>query len=119
MEVSGKCDVYSFGVVTLEVIMGRHPGDLISSFLSTSFASSSYDVLLEDVLDLRLVLPTGQVAEKVVLVAKIALACLHTSPHSRPTMQQVYQKLSTWKSPFTKPLGMITLRELVGLENLM
>ena len=119
MEVSEKCDVYSFGVVTLEVIMGRHPGDLISSFLSTSFASSSYDVLLEDVLDQRLALPTEQVAEKVVLVAKIALACLHISPHSRPTMQQVYQKLSTWKSPFTKPLGMITLRELIGLENLM
>uniref|UniRef100_A0A7N2M8P6 non-specific serine/threonine protein kinase n=2 Tax=Quercus lobata TaxID=97700 RepID=A0A7N2M8P6_QUELO len=119
MEVSEKCDVYSFGVVTLEVIMGRHPGDLISSFLSTSFASSSYDVLLEDVLDQRLALPTGQVMEKVVLVAKIALACLHTNPHSRPTMQQVYQKLSTWKSPFTKPLGMITLRELVGLENLI
>uniref|UniRef100_A0A7N2MPG9 non-specific serine/threonine protein kinase n=1 Tax=Quercus lobata TaxID=97700 RepID=A0A7N2MPG9_QUELO len=77
-------------VVTLEVIMGRHPGDLISSFLSTSFASSSYDVLLEDVLDQRLALPTRQAVEKVVLVAKIALACLHTNPHSCPTMQQVY-----------------------------
>ena len=119
MEVSEKCDVYSFGVVTLEVIMGRHPGDLISSFLSTSFASSSYDVLLEDVLDQRLALLAGQAAKKVVLVAKIELACLHTSPYSRSTMQQVYQKLSTWKSPFTKPLGMITLRELVGLENLI
>ena len=119
MEVSEKCDVYSFGVVTLEVIMGRHPGDLISSFLSTSFASSSYDVLLEDVLDQRLAHPTNRVAEKVVLVAKIALTCLHTSPQSRPTMQQVYQKLSTWKSSFAKPLGMITLRELVGLENLI
>ncbi|KAF3455688.1 hypothetical protein FNV43_RR00330 [Rhamnella rubrinervis] len=31
MEVNEKCDVYSFGVVTLEVIMGSHPGDLISS----------------------------------------------------------------------------------------
>ena len=51
MEVSEKCNVYSFGIVTLEVIMGRHPGDLISSFLSTSFASPCYDVLLEDVLD--------------------------------------------------------------------
>ena len=65
-----------------------------------------------------LALPAGQAAKKVVLVAKIALECLHTNPHSRPTMQQVYQKLSTWKSPFTKPLCMITLRELVGLENL-
>ncbi|KAF3455562.1 hypothetical protein FNV43_RR00194 [Rhamnella rubrinervis] len=31
MEVNEKCDVYSFGIVTLEVIMGSHPGDLISS----------------------------------------------------------------------------------------
>ena len=114
MEVSEKCDVYSFGVVTLEVIMGRHPGDLISSFLS----SSSHDVLLEDVLDQRLVLPTRKVAEKVVLVAKIALACLHNSPQSRPTMQHVHQKLSNWKSPLTKPLGMITLRELIDLSTI-
>ena len=92
MAVSEKCDVYSFGVVTLEVVMGRHPGDLISSFLSPSFASLSYDVLLEDILDQRLAHPTNQVEGKVILVLKIALACLHTNPQSRPTMQQVSQK---------------------------
>ncbi|XP_030957672.1 MDIS1-interacting receptor like kinase 2-like [Quercus lobata] len=118
MEVSEKCDVYSFGVVALEVIIGRHPGDLISSFLSSSFSLSSHDVLLEDILDQRLAHPTNRVADKVVLLAKIALACLHTSPQSRPTMQQVYQKLLNWKSPFTKPLRMITLRELIDLGNL-
>ncbi|BBH03275.1 Leucine-rich repeat receptor-like protein kinase family protein [Prunus dulcis] len=32
MEVNENCDVYSFGVVTLEIIMGKHPGDLFSSF---------------------------------------------------------------------------------------
>ncbi|KDP33359.1 hypothetical protein JCGZ_12908 [Jatropha curcas] len=36
MEANEKCDVYSFGVVTLEVIMGRHPGDLISSISASS-----------------------------------------------------------------------------------
>ncbi|XP_030958656.1 MDIS1-interacting receptor like kinase 2-like [Quercus lobata] len=87
MEVSEKCDVYSFGVVVLEVITGRHPGDLISSFLSSSFSLSSHDVLLEDILDQRLAHPTNRVAEKVVLVAKIAIACLQASPQSRPTMQ--------------------------------
>uniref|UniRef100_A0A7N2L5R9 non-specific serine/threonine protein kinase n=1 Tax=Quercus lobata TaxID=97700 RepID=A0A7N2L5R9_QUELO len=65
MEVSEKCDVYSFGVVVLEVITGRHPGDLISSFLSSSFSLSSHDVLLEDILDQRLAHPTNRVAEKV------------------------------------------------------
>ena len=118
MEVSEKCDFYSFGVVALEAIIGRHPSDLISSFLSSSFSSSSHDVLLEDILDQRLAHPTKRVAEKVVLVAKIALTCLHASPQSRPTMQQVYQKLLNWKSPFTKPLRMITLRELIDLGNL-
>ena len=119
MEVSEKCDVYSFGVVALEAIIGRHPGDLISSFLSSSFSLSSHDVLLEDILDQRSTHPTNRVADKVVLVAKIALSCLHPSPQSRRSMQQVYQKLLNWKSPFTKPLRMITLRELVGLENLI
>ena len=118
MEVSEKSDVYSFGVVALEVIIGRHPGDLISSFLSSSVSLSSHDVLLEDVLDQRLAHPTNRVAEKVVLVAKLALTCLHTRPQSRPTMQQVYQKLLNWKSPSTKPLRMITLRELIDLGNL-
>ncbi|KAK7848970.1 putative leucine-rich repeat receptor-like protein kinase [Quercus suber] len=118
MKVSEKCDVYSFGVVTLEVLIGRHPGDLISSLLLSSFASSAHDVLLEDVLDERLAHRTNQELEKVVLVAKIALTCLHTSPQSRPTMQQVYQKLSNWKSPFTKPLCTITLRDLIDLGNL-
>nr|GMC82454.1 MDIS1-interacting receptor like kinase 2-like [Ipomoea batatas] len=31
MEVTEKCDVYSFGILALEVIMGKHPGDLIMS----------------------------------------------------------------------------------------
>ena len=118
MKVSEKCDVYSFGVVTLEVIMGKHPSDLISSFLSSPFASLSHDVLLKDVLDQRLAHPTNRVAEKVVLLAKIALACLNTIPKSRLTIEQVYHKLSNWKFPLPKPLHMITLRELVDLSNM-
>ncbi|CAL5417631.1 unnamed protein product [Camellia sinensis] len=31
MEMNERCDVYGFGVLTLELIMGKHPGDLISS----------------------------------------------------------------------------------------
>ncbi|CAL8997338.1 unnamed protein product [Prunus brigantina] len=41
MKVTEKCDVYSFGVVTLEIIMGRHPGDVFSSLSSGASWSSS------------------------------------------------------------------------------
>ncbi|XP_050271533.1 MDIS1-interacting receptor like kinase 2-like [Quercus robur] len=30
MVVTEKCDVYSFGVVALEILMGRHPGELMT-----------------------------------------------------------------------------------------
>ncbi|CAL5387461.1 unnamed protein product [Camellia sinensis] len=36
MVVTEKCDAYSFGVVALETIMGRHPGELLSSLESPS-----------------------------------------------------------------------------------
>ena len=89
MEVNEKCDVYSFGVLALEVIMGRHPGDLIL-FLSSSLTATStaHDIQLKDILDQRLKYPRNQVTFKVVLIAKLALACLATNPKSRPTMQE-------------------------------
>ncbi|KAH9740026.1 MDIS1-interacting receptor like kinase 2 [Citrus sinensis] len=55
MEVTEKCDVYSFGVVALEVLMGRHPGDLLS--LSSS---PDQNIKLIDVLDPRLPPPVDQ-----------------------------------------------------------
>ncbi|KAG5560019.1 hypothetical protein RHGRI_003336 [Rhododendron griersonianum] len=54
MEVNEKLDVYSFGVLTLEVVMGRHPGDIISSLSSSTFDSSppsSYGIFVKNVLD--------------------------------------------------------------------
>ncbi|THG13504.1 hypothetical protein TEA_004604 [Camellia sinensis var. sinensis] len=99
MEVNERCDVYSFGVLTLEVIMGKHPGDLTSSLSSSSSSYSSststaHGILLKDVLDQRLPAPENQVAEQVVVVAKLAFACLQANPLSRPTMRQVAMKLS-------------------------
>ncbi|KAF3457402.1 hypothetical protein FNV43_RR02059 [Rhamnella rubrinervis] len=97
MEVNEKCDVYSFGVVTLEVIMGKHPRDLISSLSLPSSSSSPavhHQLLLRNVLDQRLSLPRNQVANQVVFIANIAIACLQASPQSRPTMKQVSYKLA-------------------------
>ncbi|KAI8002589.1 MDIS1-interacting receptor like kinase 2 [Camellia lanceoleosa] len=120
MEVNERCDVYSFGVLTLEVIMGKHPGDLISSLSSSSSSSSSSTstadgILLKDVLDQRLPAPENQVAEQVVVVAKLAFACLQANPLSRPTMRQVAMKLSDdRRSHLQNEFHMITLGQLIS-----
>ena len=116
MEVNEKCDVYSFGVVTLEVIMGKHPGDLISllwSSLSSSATSTAHGILLKDVLDQRLEPPRNKVARIVVFVAKHAFACLETNPQSRPTMQQISRELSIERSPLSEVFDEITLGHLL------
>uniref|UniRef100_F6HK87 non-specific serine/threonine protein kinase n=1 Tax=Vitis vinifera TaxID=29760 RepID=F6HK87_VITVI len=93
MKVDNKTDVYSFGVVTLEVIMGRHPGELISWLSSSASSSSSIStvdyILLNDVMDQHPSPPVNQVAEEVALAVKLTFACLHVKPQSRPTMQQI------------------------------
>ncbi|KAK1383666.1 Protein kinase domain-containing protein [Heracleum sosnowskyi] len=57
MVVTEKCDVYSFGVVALEIMMGSHPGDFISSFTT---CKSTQTRSLNDILDRRLPRPTRE-----------------------------------------------------------
>ncbi|XP_021834833.1 MDIS1-interacting receptor like kinase 2-like [Prunus avium] len=126
MEVNENCDVYSFGVVTLEIIMGKHPGDLFSSFSSVSSSSSSssssalpaHQIPIVDVLDQRISPPTHQLASEVVSLVKIAFSCLNSSPKSRPTMKQVSHFLSTKMLHFSKPVHMMTCGELLALDPL-
>ncbi|WCJ27654.1 Leucine-rich repeat receptor-like protein kinase family protein [Euphorbia peplus] len=122
---SEKCDVYSFGVVAMEVLIGSHPGDLSLSVFSISEAASTstststtYQMLLEDILDQRLALPIDDVAEDVVLIARLALACLNTNPQFRPSMQQVSQKLSRRRGAPPKPLSSITIEDLFDWNTL-
>ena len=116
-QVNNKTDVYSFGVVALEVVIGRHPGDLILSLISSSGSASSSvtavaDSLLKDVIDQRISPPTDQISEEVVSAVKLAFACQHVNPQCRPTMRQVSQALSIKKPALQKPFPIITLREL-------
>ncbi|XP_043708694.1 MDIS1-interacting receptor like kinase 2-like [Telopea speciosissima] len=97
MKVTRKCDVYSFGVLTLEVLMGRHPSEFISTLLSSYsiMPSTEQMILLRTVLDKRLSPPTIDMVEELLAVMKLAISCLATSPQSRPDMHYVCEKLSS------------------------
>ncbi|KAL2461967.1 putative LRR receptor-like serine/threonine-protein kinase [Abeliophyllum distichum] len=108
MEFNEKCDVYSFRVLALEVIMGKHPGDLILSNFTTSTSfepstsasqimSTVHDIFMKDMLDQRLSIPTGHEAEQVVAIAKLALACIHPTPQLRPSIEQTSGSMSSWQ----------------------
>ncbi|CAH1413897.1 unnamed protein product [Lactuca virosa] len=89
MVANEKCDVYSFGVVALEVVMGKHPGELI-----TSLPTLSADHLVpENVEDSRIPPPSSQVEKQVRSVLSLTRACLNSNPLERPTMQQVSNRL--------------------------
>ncbi|XP_056167377.1 MDIS1-interacting receptor like kinase 2-like [Syzygium oleosum] len=119
MEVKEKCDVYSFGVVTLEVIMGRHPGDLLSSLAFSSSSSSSNSTAsrwpLKQVLDQRIPHPEHDVLGRVAFIVKMAFSCLSAKPEYLPSMQQVSQAISVRSSIMISASEDIKLEELVNL----
>ncbi|KAL5834490.1 hypothetical protein ACOSQ4_013987 [Xanthoceras sorbifolium] len=86
MKVTEKCDVYSFGVLALEVIKGKHPGDLIPS-LSSPLTRDN--MLVKDVLDQRIPIPPPEFQDVVLKFLNNAIACLHANPQSRPTMNMI------------------------------
>lgn len=108
MVVSEKCDVYSFGVVVLEIMMGRHPGDLLSTFTTLK---STQNRMINGILDKRLLHPTTQQETEIILVLTQAFACLQSKPEFRPSMSSLsYEFLNTPKifgasSIYTTPIG--------------
>ncbi|KAK4344730.1 hypothetical protein RND71_034906 [Anisodus tanguticus] len=44
MRVTEKCDVYSFGVVAMEAMMGRHPGELLTSLSAATTLCMNYEL---------------------------------------------------------------------------
>ncbi|GAB4838453.1 hypothetical protein Ancab_027987 [Ancistrocladus abbreviatus] len=136
MKVTEKCDVYSFGVLALEVIIGSHPGHLISSF-SVSSSSSTHSssslpsipsssciapppnpnhLLLQDMLDNRPPAPTPEMVDEVAAIIKLALTCILSIPQLRPSMQNVSQLLAAKKLAAPKPLKKATLAQLQEFE---
>ncbi|KAK3036658.1 hypothetical protein RJ639_030227 [Escallonia herrerae] len=100
MAVTEKCDVYSFGVVALETIMGRHPGEFLSSLNSLS----GQVIALSDVLDPRLSHPPDAAVEQdIVRVVRLALACVSSDPKVRPTMEFVSQEFLFARSHAISP----------------
>ncbi|KAG6648707.1 probable leucine-rich repeat receptor-like protein kinase At1g35710 [Carya illinoinensis] len=110
MVVTEKCDVYSFGVMALEILMGRHPGELLTSLSSLAYQN----VMLHEILDQRLPPPNHRVAQDICFVATIALACLRTKPKSRPTMKRVSQDFLSGRKPSAEPLHAVSLLHLIG-----
>ncbi|CAH1440566.1 unnamed protein product [Lactuca virosa] len=92
MVANEKCDVYSFGVVALEVIMGKHPRELLTSFPTLSDDYDDY-LVPENVRDSRIPPPSSQVEKQVKLVLSLSRKCLNSNPHERPTMKQVSNML--------------------------
>ncbi|XP_008779669.3 MDIS1-interacting receptor like kinase 2-like [Phoenix dactylifera] len=108
--VNEKCDVYSFGIVILEVIMGRHPGDLVSSLSS----SDVQQMLFIDVLDQRIPPPAAYMVKEVLLLAIIAFSCIRIIPQARPTMQRISHLFISGNIPnIHEPLNSIKLCQLL------
>ncbi|KAG2380518.1 MDIS1-interacting receptor like kinase [Vigna angularis] len=112
LSVTKKCDVYSFGVVTLETLMGKHPGDLILSLSNPR----TENMFVKDLLDSRLPLPLWREAQDIILVITLALSCLCSKPNLRPSMQQVAEKLSSFKLVLSLSFHEILIRELMSQD---
>ncbi|XP_054811951.1 MDIS1-interacting receptor like kinase 2-like [Prosopis cineraria] len=90
MAVTEKCDVFSFGVLAFEILMGKHPGDLISHIQTSSAQNTNF----KEILDPRLSPPTNQQKLKeLALIGNLAMSCLQTNPQSRPTMRSITHML--------------------------
>ena len=52
MVVTEKCDVYSFGILALEILMGKHPSELIIDLHSLVGTNAHLKDVLDDHLSL-------------------------------------------------------------------
>ncbi|XP_037479479.1 probable leucine-rich repeat receptor-like protein kinase At1g35710 [Triticum dicoccoides] len=112
--VTEKCDVYSFGLVVLELVMGKHPRDLLDG----SLASGEEAMLVKDILDQRPTTPTTTEEKSLALLVNLAFSCLESSPQARPTMRKAYQMLiqQPCSSPSPVPFSALTLQHAMHVD---
>lgn len=109
--VNEKYYVCSFGVIALEIIMGKHSGELVSSL---TFASTR-NILLKYLLDQILTTTNNQQSsQSLALIATICFAYLHSHPRCKTTMQIVCGRLVTKKFSLTKPHDEISVRDMLN-----
>ncbi|KAL5707748.1 hypothetical protein ACHQM5_018611 [Ranunculus cassubicifolius] len=93
--------------------MGKHPRDFITS-LSTP---TTQNLLLKDLIDTCVSPPTNRkIINDLVLIVRLAFACVQSNPHHRPTMKQVSQNLSTGEEWLLPHFEDITVQQLLSRE---
>ncbi|KAG2380525.1 MDIS1-interacting receptor like kinase [Vigna angularis] len=107
-----KCDVYCFGVVALEELMGKHPGELISSLVDLT----TQNMLVKDLLDSRLPLPLQKDAQDIKLALTISFSCLCSKSNLRPSMEQVADKLFSLKLSLSVPFHEVLIHQLMNRD---
>ncbi|KAI3875273.1 hypothetical protein MKX03_011157 [Papaver bracteatum] len=90
-------------------LIRKTPGEFLLRLLS-----EGRDLFLADALDKRLTLPTGVIADELVLIVTLALACTRICPNSRPTMHFVSRELTAnTVLPIDENFQLLTLQKLL------
>ncbi|XP_026423429.1 MDIS1-interacting receptor like kinase 2-like [Papaver somniferum] len=121
MKVTEKCDVYRFWVIILEILMGRHPSEIITLLSQIHLSSSSsskvgQNIRLGDILDQCIKAPTDVVQKEIIHIQKVGISCLRGDPCTRPTMQEVSVELSLSAgsmADLAKPFETISLGDIL------